>query len=189
MRGTASLLRCLFALLSASALSVCAAGDGDVLAGTRLGRGFDMGVDSSEHRTDWVSQAEGAMKMAYPPGQDWGAVFITVGKPKNPPRPSIDLSGFNFLLVEMRGGLETKVSVGIKDNRQPDDGTERKVVVPIAEEYRRYVIPLKRFRRANIHRVYVAAEIVFDGPQAGTVWLRGVKYLNSADETTGLMLK
>ena len=53
--------------------------------------------------------------MSYPAGASWGAVFITIGKPKDPPRPSQDLAAFDTLLVEMKGesGGE-ELDIGLK---------------------------------------------------------------------------
>jgi hypothetical protein len=161
----------------------------DVLAGTHLGRGLDMGVNSSGGRTDWLSQDDGAMKMTYPAKQSWGAVFITFGKPKNPPRPSIDVSRFGFLVLEVRGDRGAKVAVGIKDSTQPDDGTEQKVAVPLSEEYRTYVIPLAKFKRADLHRIYVLTEFVFEGARPRTVWVRRIKYAAHVDQGIGIMVK
>src|ERR1022692_268008 len=91
-----------FVVLTASAISsitVEAQGPSDrvVLAGTQLSAGFDMGVNSSNNLTNWLSQDStvGAMKMAYPAGQAWGAVFITVGPSINPPRPGMDFSAYS----------------------------------------------------------------------------------------------
>src|ERR1017187_2502504 len=58
-----------------------------VLNGTQLQPGFGMGVNSSGNLTNWLSQGSGQMQMAYPAGQSWGAVFVTVGNPvsSNPP--------------------------------------------------------------------------------------------------------
>src|SRR4051794_32809636 len=88
----------------------------EILTGTHLFAGFDMGVDSSEHRTDWLSSdPSGAIRMAYPAGQSWGAVFVTVGVPKSPPRPSMDLSSYTTLLIEVRGDSGSTIEIGVKD--------------------------------------------------------------------------
>lgn len=97
----------------------------DVLTGTRLAEGFDMGVNSSGNRTDWLIQDGDAMKMAYPSMQAWGSVFVTFGRPTNPPRPSVDLSAFATLLIEVRGDPGATIEIGIKDSTQPDDSTLR----------------------------------------------------------------
>ncbi len=152
----------------------------DVLTGTRLAEGFGVGVTSSGNRTDWLIQDGDAMKMAYPSQQAWGAVFVTFGRPTTPPRPSVDLSAFATLLIEVRGDPGTTIEIGIKDSIQPDDGTEQKAIMPVFANYRTYAIPLTKFKRADLKRVYVAAEFVFSGPQAQTVWVRRIKYTTAA---------
>src|SRR5262249_6661334 len=78
--------------------------DVDVLVGPKLSAGFDIGINSSEGRQNWLqtNNDEGCLKMAYPSEQSWGAVFITVGKPRTPPRPSRDFSGYETLSIEMK---------------------------------------------------------------------------------------
>lgn len=149
-----------------------------IFDGTKLGDELDMGVNTSGGRTDWVGPDGGAMKMAYPAGQAWGAVFITVGKPKDPPRPGWDLSAFATLLVEVRGDAGSTIEIGIKDANMPDDGTEQKVIVPVFNSYRTYAIPLSKFNRANLKNIYVAAEFVFSGGQQ-TVWFRNIRYTSA----------
>src|ERR1035438_5931546 len=38
----------------------------------------------------WLKSEGEHLKMSYSPDQSWGAVFITAGKPKQPPRPFRD---------------------------------------------------------------------------------------------------
>src|SRR5947209_8190465 len=96
-----------------------------VLTGTTLGSGFGIGVNSSGNRTDWLT-TEGSTDflMLYPPGQAWGAVFVTVGQAVATNRPGIDLTNCKSLILELSGSPGTTISVGIKDSTQPDDGTE-----------------------------------------------------------------
>lgn len=168
------------AISQVSALNAQPPGEREVLSGTKLFQGFDIGVNTSAGRTDWLSQDAGAMKMAYPAGQSWGAVFVTVGKPTNQERKSLDLSGFTALIIEMRGTPGATVDVGIKDNKQPDDGSEIKVSVPLSSDYRVHTIPLSKFSGANLRRLYVTAEFVFNNPQAETIWVRRIAYVTKA---------
>ena len=39
-------------------------------------------------------------------------------------------------MIEMRGAPGTTVEIGVKDNKQPDDGSETKVSVPLSSDYR-----------------------------------------------------
>jgi hypothetical protein len=76
----------------------------DVLVGSSLTKGFDIGIDSSEHVKDWVRQLPGYIEVAFPAYQEWAAVFITMGKPVDLPRNSwMDLSAYKILSIEMRG--------------------------------------------------------------------------------------
>src|ERR1035438_1946018 len=69
----------------------------EVLSGTQLQPGFGMGVNTDLGVTNWLSQGSGQMEMAYPAGQSWGFVDVTVGNPTGFPRPGIDLSAYQTL--------------------------------------------------------------------------------------------
>jgi len=155
----------------------------DVLIGTKLTAGFDMGVDSSEGRRDWLEKNadDGYFKLGYPSGQSWGAVFITVGKPTDSNRPSMDLSDYQTLSIELKADPGTKViDIGIKTNAQPDNGTETKIPVKLGAEWKTYELPLKRFKGADIRSLYVVAEFVFADSKSQTVYVRNIKYLTRA---------
>ena len=117
--------------------------------------------------------------MAYPSGQSWGAVFITAGKAKPQPRPGKDFSNYNQLSLELRGqaGGES-VSIGIKDNKQLDDGFETKVPVSsLTTDWKSFAIPLSQFTDADLNNLYVVIEIVFAGTPE-TVCARNIQYLS-----------
>jgi hypothetical protein len=119
--------------------------------------------------------------MSYPAGQTWGAIFITIGEPRNPPRPSQDFAAFDTLLVEMRGesGGES-LDIGLKTSDQPDNGSETKLPLSLTSEWHRYTFPLTEFRGTDLRTLYVVAEFVFSGPNAQTVYLRNVRYSNGS---------
>jgi LysM repeat protein len=145
-----------------------------------LASGLNMGVDTSNGRFDWVTDMNGSLCMNYPSGQDWGAVFITVGEPTQPPRPSLDFSGYETLSLELRGGSggET-VSIGIKDNTDPDNGSETKLrVTNLTTEWQTFTFPLSSFSTADLSNLYVVTEFVFAaGTPAENVCFRNIQYL------------
>lgn len=149
----------------------------------QLSKGLDMGVDSSEQRKDWVSKGTGSVKMSYPSGQNWGAVFITVGKPTELPRPSRDFSAFKVLVMELKGesGGE-QVEVGIKTNKQPDDGSELKIPVKLTNTWKVFKFPLSKFD-VDLRNLYMVTEFVFSGGTAQTVYFRGISYVANDDGT------
>lgn len=151
-----------------------------VMIGSTLETGFDMGVNSSENRVGWVTSMGGHFRLAYPSGQAWGALFVTIGKPKDRPRPFMDFSSYKTLKLEMRGqdGGEV-VFIGVKTNTQPDDGTETKLPIRLSKIWQTYRFELDSFRRADPTRLYVVTEVVFDGASAKTVMLRNVSFTGS----------
>lgn len=143
-----------------------------------LTSGYGMGVNSSGGLTNWLTVTKDEMCMAYPDGQDWGAVFITVGEPKDPPPASQDLSEYSKLLMELRGdkGGET-VLVGVKDNTQPNNGSETKIRVEnLTTEWTPVVFPLTDFTGADISNLYVVTEFVFEN-MSETVCARNIHFV------------
>lgn len=155
-----------------------------IYMGQTLASGYDMGINSSGGLTHWVTDMNGYMCMAYPPWQSWGAVFITFGPPTNPPRPGQNLSAYRFLSLELRGteGGED-VLVGIKDNLDPDNGSETKYAAAaqhsLTTNWQTYTWPLADFYTADLTRLYVVTEFVFEwvGSDTETVCFRNIKYL------------
>jgi hypothetical protein len=139
-----------------------------------------MGVDTSEEETEWVRGMDGYVCMDYPSGQSWGAVFITVGEPRDPPRPGIDLSDYGTLSIELRGEIGgERVWVGIKDKTDPDTGEETKLLVQdLTTEWQTRTFDLQEFVTADLTRLYVVTEFVFEpGTPAETVCFRRIQYL------------
>lgn len=164
----------MISLMSIHALSQ----DYPIYVGQELTVGFEMGVDTDQKVRDWLTNQNGYMKMEYPTGQAWGAVFITVGTPTNPPRPFQNFSGYSTLSVEMKGenGGEI-VDIGIKDNTDPDNGRETKQTVTLTGKWQVYEFSLNNFVTADLSHLYVPVEFVFGGRNERIVYFRNVQYL------------
>jgi hypothetical protein len=172
---TLAMLLCLFGGVH---LATAQSQEKVILAGSILSKGFDMGVDSSERKRDWLTKEPEYMKMAFPAYQEWAAVFVTVGRPKDPPRPFIDLSVYKTLSVEMRGQSGGEViEIGIKSNIQPDTGEETKITFKLEPEWKIYQVPLDRFQGADLAHLYVVAEFVYNDKTPQTIYFRAIKYL------------
>lgn len=152
---------------------------GEILAGLKLGRGLGMGVDTSEKRHDWVKPTEekDALTLAYPGDPVFGAVFITVGKPRDGDRPGRDYSAFKDLEIEMKGerGGES-LDIGIKDLSQPDDGLETRIPVQLTRSWQTYQLPVTKFSGTDVRRLYVVCEFVFD-VKPETIYVRRIRYV------------
>jgi exo-beta-1,3-glucanase (GH17 family) len=151
-----------------------------IYSGPALSEGFDLGLDTSGHVFGWLIDRQGQMEMAYPPDQDWGVVYITVGAPAPAgQRKARDLSQYQTLSVEMRGGQGGEVvSIGIKDSEDPDTGQETKLPVTVTDAWRTYSFPLAGFVTADLTRVHIPIEFVFEGIGPRTVYFRNVRYLS-----------
>jgi len=49
--------------------------------GEKLTEGYNLGINTSNKRTDWHKDNGKELVIDYPSEQDWGAVFITYGSP------------------------------------------------------------------------------------------------------------
>ena len=181
MRGHSPLFRSLLALGFCLYLGNQTTAQEDILEilnGAELTSGFDMGVNSSRGKTDWLESESSDFKMSYPANQGWGAVFITVGPPTDGPHPFRDFSAYHTLSVDMKGGEGSKtIDLGIKTNTQKDNGTEAKKTVTLTQDWKVYEIALSDFKGTDPSRLYVVAEFVFGGSNAQTAYFRNIKYL------------
>jgi hypothetical protein len=73
-----------------------------------------------------------------------------------------------------RGG--ELVEVGVKDDTDPDDGSESKSRVRLQAEWQRVEIPLSTFRTADLKRLYVVTEFVFAGSEPSTISVRRIAF-------------
>jgi hypothetical protein len=157
-------------------------GGENILTGVKLSKRLNLGVDSSKQQRKWISQnkAEGHFVLSFPAGQDWAAVFITIGSAnsRKEDREFKDYSAFKTLCVEMKGlaGGE-RIEVGIKSKDREDDGTGARIPVILTQEWKTYQFSLDRFKDINLKELYVVAELVYTCQKAQTIHLRNIKYL------------
>ena len=181
LAGTAYIMSCGFARGQT-------APDLSILAGAQLAKGFFIGLNTSNNLTNWLSTENAAdLLMQYPPGQAWGSVFLTDGQAVATNRPGIDVSAYQSLVLDLSGDPGTTVSVGIKDANQPDDGSETIIPLQVAGDWRTYSIPLARFSGANLTKIYVVTEFVFNGTQGQTLRVRNIGF-TAAPLTTTMIL-
>lgn len=164
---------CICGILSVNLL----AQDHPVYVGQTLSSGYDMGVNTDKGRTNWLSDSLGYMKMVYPAGQIWGAVFITVGKPTNPPRPFRNFAMYKSISLEMKGAKGGEnVDIGMKDNTDPDNGQESKITTTLTKDWKTYEFVLNKFVTADLSHLYIPIEFVFGGSNGRTVYFKNIKY-------------
>ncbi len=144
----------------------------------KLATGFDMGINTSGGVTNWATVKGGEICLSYPAGQKWGALFITVGKPKATGRTGKDFSAFKKLSLELKGsaGKET-VLVGIKDAANPDNGKETRLPAVLTTAYKKFEFPLTSFKTANLKTIYVPIELAFTNKPAN-VCVKQIQYID-----------
>ncbi len=153
-----------------------------IYVGEKLSSGYDLGVDTSGRKQDWVKDLRGAMQLSYPTDQAWGAGFITVGHPAPlGQRQGRDFSKYQTLAIDLKGAQGGEaLSVGIKDQSDEDDGKETKIPVTLSNSWQTCWFPLAHFTTADLAHLYIPAEFVFEpGVPAETVYFRNVRYLGN----------
>jgi len=158
-----------------------------VYSGSALSPGFDMGVNTSGGLTNWVTDEHGDMNCAYPSGQQWGAVFLTVGTPTSDTssRKTIDVSAYSYLALDLKGASGgERVSIGVKTEADPDNGLEPKYVASnLTTSWQTIKIPLTslvsgpNYPMSRFSHLYVVCELVFDPDLPETVFFRNVEFL------------
>jgi len=140
---------------------------------------YEISVDSSGQLRSWLVPQPSALRMNYPGGQTWGAVFVTVG-PSVPAgnRPGQDLSRCSALLVDLSSPTQgAALSIGMKDSTDADDGSETKVRINPGASWTTYSIPMSSLGSLNAASVYVLIEFVFEnGDPAQTVDFRNIRF-------------
>ncbi len=143
-----------------------------------LERGFSLGIETSDHQHQWLTEQNGILLLTYPAHQQWGGIFIMVGQPAPPGhRSSLDLSRYKSLLVDLQAGADGQcVALGIKDRAQSDDGSEIRVQRCLRTQWSTVLLPLSMFTNVDLTHVYVVFEMVFQGPSIATVEVRNIRY-------------
>jgi exo-beta-1,3-glucanase (GH17 family) len=139
---------------------------------------FVVGLDTSGNQRQWLTANDGSLVLTYPANQQWGGMFITVG-PSVPlgRRPSLDLSAYRSLVVDLRAAVDGLcVRIGIKDNSQPDNGSEITVPRCLSAQWSTITLPLNTFTGADLTHLYVVFEVLFSGPTSATLEVRNIRY-------------
>jgi hypothetical protein len=88
------------------------------------------------------------------------------------------MSAYRTLRLQLRGSVGGEsVDVGIKDNTDPDTGAETKKTVVLSSSWQTYTFALSDFLTADLKQLYLLMELVFNGPNGRTVFLRDVQYV------------
>ncbi|PQB05701.1 DUF6090 family protein [Aureitalea marina] len=113
----------------------------------------------------------------YVPPIPWATVYYRNPSKVLEDKLTKDFSGYETLRLEVKGSVEGEtIQVAIKDDTDPDDGSETKVPISISTEWKTYDIPLSKFETADLSRLFVVASFVFDN-KAQNISIRSIEYL------------
>jgi len=147
----------------------------------QLSAGYSMGVDSSEHLTNWVNNdtGDGSVRMDYPEGQSWGAVFISVGQLTNSSKPFKDFSQLHTLSLTVRGAVgNEQFYVGLKDANASNDPVETRYLISNTTTlWQTYTYTIDSFSPINSSILNIPLEFVFSGSTPQTLYFRNIEFL------------
>lgn len=151
----------------------------DVYVGGGLETGFMLGITTSGQLHQWLTTAsDGSLVLTYPAGQQWGAMFVTVGPPvPSGRRPSLDLSAYRSLVVDLRAAANGQcVRIGIQDNKQFSTGSVISVQRCLSTQWTTMTFPLNTFIGVDLTHLHIVFELLFQGSASATVEVRKIRY-------------
>ncbi|MCE7986309.1 MAG: SH3 domain-containing protein [Caldilinea sp. CFX5] len=146
----------------------------------KLGARLELNIDNEKHEHGWIKDVEGTLRADFLAGQKWAVIYITVGppQPEAERRQSINLSACHTLSVDLRAGQgNVTVNVGMKDTKDPDDGSETQIPLALTTAWQSYQVPLAKFVSAELRQIYLPFEVVYTGSTAVSVFLDNVRIL------------
>jgi exo-beta-1,3-glucanase (GH17 family) len=163
-----------------------------VITTGQVALGLSSGCTTSSGRSDWLIPRGTYLEAAYPPGQDWGAAYITVGPASSDPaqRGTRDYSDYQYLVVELRGAVGGEdVGIGVKTDTDPDSGQEPiYTAANLTTDWQTISIPLSALIReptyagSRFTTLYVVCEFVFgSGSPSESVFVRNLRFAQSAN--------
>lgn len=140
-----------------------------------IGSSPNASSEEGSYSLDIVEQKDNAFHLSYPGGADWSTWFFVV-RGSSSKRPSQDFSMFNKLVLELKGDVGGEIfMVSIKDQDDPDDGTQTNVELQLTEQWKTYEIDLARFETADLRKLHVAMSFIF-GKEPQSFSVRTIRY-------------
>jgi hypothetical protein len=134
---------------------------------------------------DLVDRKGDALRLYYPgsdpvPGIESWAVFWLQVNDTAFGRASRDFSSYDTLQLELKGshGGE-KFYMHLKDNDDPDDGSQTNIELVLTDQWQTYDIGLNRFENADPSNLYVVTGFLFvQQYEPISFWVRNVRFIN-----------
>lgn len=154
-------------------------GDPDVYVDGVLAPFFDIGVASSGGVTDWLRAEDTQLNFDYPAGQSWGSVFLYVSTSDRKEKQTKDYSTYRKIVLELKGAKgNERLTFGLKDNTDPDDGSEQTVPLTLGPDWQQYEFELTDFTTADLSNLYVVALFSFEGGEQVSINVRNIQFID-----------
>ncbi|NNE03400.1 MAG: hypothetical protein HKN52_09560 [Eudoraea sp.] len=143
-----------------------------------IGQGLEIGYSDSKGYTDVVKSMKNQLIINYSEGNTWGVAYFRPKQTSMAIKPYADYSMYTSLEIEMKGALGGEnVMIGLKDNEDPDDGSEIKFPIELTDNWKYYKIPLDgNFENADLEKLFAAPMFVFGGNEGVTINVRNIRF-------------
>ena len=140
------------------------------------GEGFKQGIAAADGSVDWGNFELNEIVIDFPEIA-WGAYYFYIGDGTYQQRKTKDYSVYQSLTLELKGknGGES-VYIALKDDTDPDDGSESKILLTLTNEWATYTIPLTAFETADLKRLFVVPSFIFQGTQQ-TIKIKNIEFV------------
>lgn len=152
-------------------------GDPDVYVDGVLAPFFDIGVASSNGVTNWLSADKVQLNIDYPANQTWGSVFLFVSTSGLTEKSTKDYSTYRKIVLELKGAKgNEQLEFGLKDNEDPDDGSEKRVPLTLDSQWQQYEFELSDFSTADLGDLFTVALFAFEGEEPASISVRKIQF-------------
>ncbi len=96
------------------------------------------------------------------PALEWATVYLRNPSNVQADRPIKDFSSYKSIQLELKSDKEeATVFINLKDDEDPDDGSETMIPLILSSDWNTYEIELSKFKTANLEELFVVAGFVF----------------------------
>lgn len=92
-------------------------------------------------------------------------------------KPTNDFSNYKSINIELKGNEGDTIYIVIKDDTDPDDGSQTQVPITLTNDWKTHSIDLKEFETANLKNLFLVCGFIFFNQEL-EFQLKSIEYLN-----------
>lgn len=163
-----------------------------------LAWGYDLSIDDSAAKRDWLSQENDLFKISYPNNLSWGIIQMRpiasrINGSKNGcinPEDE-EFTQFSTLLFDAKSDrfVQEPMRVGMLDWSFNQNGMEPIDIIPyLTTDWQQIVVPLDFIRSVDLSHINIPIEFSFFGPQSVNVQIRNIRMVTKAPTEGGIQV-